>query len=59
MDRKTILKHLSDIRRVKFSMWEDYKNPKANWEREMRGSYDMEIRTLDYLMEAIKRNDFI
>ena len=59
MDREVILKQLSSMRKLQYSLWEDYCVAVFDWQRELRDDYDMNCRVLDYLMEAIKKHDTV
>lgn len=64
MDKKTILHNLNHMREINFMGWERMRDfvkerPSELWRRNFRDTYEMEVRTLDYVMEAIKRNDFV
>ena len=55
-NKKDCLELLSYMRKMKFGIWEMW----ASYEvTDLRDMTEKEIRILDYLMEAIKRNDII
>ena len=64
MDKEIILDNLKDIRDIRFACWNSYKqdaieNPQSGWRRDLAESADMNVRVLDYVMEAIRKNDIV
>lgn len=54
--KEDCLELLSHMRELKFGMWELWTSNEVG---DLRDMTEKEIRILDYLMEAIKRNDII
>lgn len=54
--KEDCLELLSNIRELKFGIWEMWDSHEVG---DLRDMTEKEIRILDYLMEAIKRNDII
>lgn len=54
--KEDCLELLSSTRTMKYSLWETWA---SNEVVDLRDMTEKEIRILDYLMEAIKRNDII
>lgn len=54
--KEDCLELLSHIRKLKFGIWEMWASNEVG---DLRDMTEKEIRILDYLVEAIKRNDFI
>lgn len=59
MDKQRLLSVLEDLRRTEYSIWEDYAEQAKEapgWRGEFRDMYEMRVRTLDYVMEAIRHD---
>lgn len=54
--KEDCLELLSSTRTLKYSLWETWASHEVV---DLRDMTEKEIRILDYLMEAIKRNDFV
>lgn len=54
--KEDCLELLSHIRELKFEMWETWASHEVV---DLRDMTEKEIRIFDYLMEAIKRSDFV
>lgn len=64
MTKEQLLDNLADMRRIHYSIWGDYsrdaiEHPGSGWLSQSRDEYEMKVRTLDYVMEAIRRHDII
>lgn len=64
MDKEIILSRLRRVRDIRFCSWQLYredskKYPNSQWPRNLMNQTDMDIRVLDYVMEAIRKNDIV
>lgn len=62
MNRDKLLKYLADMRHTHYSIWGKYHmqaKGASGWLKQERDEWEMKVRTLDYVMEAIRRNDII
>ena len=59
MDNKKLLEILANLRRINYSLWEQYHEEakdEPGWRDGMRDMYEMDVRALDYVMEAIRHD---
>lgn len=64
MDKEIILFRLRRVRDIRFYSWQLYredlkKYPNSQWPRDLINQTDMDIRVLDYVMEAIRKSDIV
>ena len=64
MDKEIILFRLRRVRDIRFCSWELYredvkKYPNSKWPRNLMNQTDLDIRVLDYVMEAIRRGELV
>jgi len=58
MDREKIIDILAECREIKYSLWEEYheKTKESSTMKVMRDAYEMDVRALDYAMEALRHD---
>lgn len=58
MDREQIIDILAECRAIKYSLWEDYheKAKESSCWKWMRDTYEMDVRALDFAMEALRHD---
>ena len=59
MDKNKLLAILADLRSIHYSLWEEYhEEAKVNpgWRSQSRDDYEMKVRALDFVMEAIRHD---